>query len=432
MKYISTGGSGAGVSLEEALFAGVAPDGGLYLPERLVPLSARAIARLRGASFADVGSVILQHLLGDDLPSDVIARVAASALDFPAPVVAVGDRVWCLELFHGPTLSFKDVGGRVMAELMAHFLRDGERELTVLVATSGDTGGAIAHAFGNRPGVRVVVLFPRGRVSARQQQQFTTLGKTVQAVAVGGSFDDCQRLARQALADADLRQHCRLASANSINLGRLLPQIVYYFHGVAQLPVSSAPLVIATPSGNFGNLTAGLMARRLGLPVSRFVAATNINDVVPAYLQSGRFEPRASVATIASAMDVGHPSNFARLMALYRHDLLALQEDLLGSAHTDGAARQTIRDLHTASGAVIDPHSAIGYLGVQAGLAVAAPEARGLFLATAHPAKCAEVVEEETGEPVPVPERLAACLDREEVVTDLPAEAQALRALLMA
>ena len=428
MRYVSTAGQSPPVSLREALLAGPAPDGGLYLPERLEPLPENTLRRLHGQSLADTAVAVLGHVIGGNLPPDLLREVIESGLDFPMPAVSVENRIWCLELFHGPTLAFKDVGARFMARLMGHYLQDEETELTILVATSGDTGSAIAHAFHRQAGVRVVVLFPRGRVSPRQQKQFTTLGGNIRALAVDGVFDDCQRLVKQAFADVDLRKRRPIASANSINICRLLPQMVYYFHGVAQLPLDATPLIICTPSGNFGNLTAGLMARRLGLPVSRFVAATNANDVVPAYLASGRFLPRPSRSTLSSAMDVGDPSNFARMLALYAHDLLALQEDVFGSAHTDEATRVAIGDLHARTGIVLDPHSAVGYLGLQAGLRVADPRASGLFLATAHPAKFAEVVEPATGQAVPVPDRLAACLGRPEQVSEIPADYAALRA----
>jgi threonine synthase len=311
-----------------------------------------------------------------------------------------------LELFHGPTFAFKDVGARFMARLMAGYRAREDGTLTVLVATSGDTGGAVADAFLGLPNIRTVVLYPQGQVSPLQERQFTTLEGNVQALAVSGTFDDCQRLAKEAFADRELRRSLRLTSANSINIGRLLPQIFYYFHAWAQLP-EQGEAVVCTPSGNFGNLTAGLLAKRLGLPVAGFVAATNVNDVVPEYLATGTFSPRPSLRTISSAMDVGNPSNFDRMLALYDHDVEAMRRDVIGSAHTDDATRHAITEVFEAHGRVLDPHSAVAYLASR-GVLRDRPDARVIFLATAHPAKFAEVVEPVIGRPVPMPSRLAA------------------------
>jgi threonine synthase len=426
MQWVSTRGASPPVPFIDALFAGTAPDGGLYMPERIDPLAPETLAALAGAEIVELGTVVGAHLLRDDITPEAMGRLVRDALDFPVPLVPVTDRVWALELFHGPTLAFKDVGARVQARLLHHFT-DGT-PLTILVATSGDTGSAVAQAFHRVPDSRVVVLYPEGQVSEVQEAQMASLGDNIRALAVRGTFDDCQRLVKQAFADDDLRRHVWLTPANSINLGRLLPQAFYYFL-LLGLPSGPSPIV-SVPSGNFGNLTAGLVARRMGLPVCRFVAATNVNDVVPTYLRTGRYEPRASVRTVANAMDVGDPSNFERVRSLYHEDLDALRNDLTGAAYTDARVVEEIGDVYRRHGYVLDPHGAIGWLALQDALALAGPDARGVFLATAHPAKFREVVEPAIGRPVPLPPALAGALSRRRSSMTIPAEYGALEALL--
>jgi threonine synthase len=423
MRWISTRGAAPARSFEEALVAGQAPDGGLYLPERLDPLPPAVVRGLAGRSLAEIGTVVAGYLLGDDLPHDALAAIVADALDFPVPLLQIDDHRWALELFHGPTLAFKDVGARVQAQLLRHFA-DGE-PVTVLVATSGDTGGAVAQAFAGAPDTRVVVLYPRGQVSDIQEAQFSTVGGNVTAVAVEGTFDDCQALVKRAFADAGLRQDVRLTPANSINVGRLVPQIFYYFL-VAPL---GRPLV-SVPSGNFGNLTAGLLAARLGLETAGFVAATNRNDPVPRYLATGRYEPRPSERTVANAMDVGAPSNFERMRALYGDDVERLRADVTGAAFDDSAVVAAIGDVHRRHGYTLDPHSAIAWLGLERGLADAPPGTPGVLLATAHPAKFREIVEPAIGGTVPVPAPLAEAAARPRHVRPLANDYDALAALL--
>lgn len=428
MRFVSTNGKAPPADLKTALLTGLAPDGGLYLPERLQPIPAPAIAALRGAPLQHTALVLARHLLQGEPKDQALERVIAQALDFPIPLVPFTERVHVLELFHGPTCAFKDVGARFMARLMARY-HEGEGEpLTILVATSGDTGSAVAQAFFNLPGTRVFVLYPEGKVSPLQERQFTTLGGNITALAVAGTFDDCQRLVKEAFADPGLRD-LRLTSANSINIGRLLPQIFYYFHAWALLPEPPAELIVSVPSGNFGNLTAGLMARRLGLPVKRFVAATNVNDVVPEYLRSGVFRPRASVATLSNAMDVGNPSNFARMLALYDGDVDRMRADVTWATLTDAQTRAVIARTHQDLGVVLDPHSAVAASGLGTVLGQGGPEA-GIFLATAHPAKFAEVVEPVIHTQVPLPPRLAECLRREPRVTRIGSTLAQLRPLL--
>ena len=387
----------------DALFAGTAPDGGLYFPERFEPLPAASLDAIRSADIVEIASIVGQHLLrGRNRRPGPGHALVQDALDFPIPLVQVSDRAWVLELFHGPTRAFKDVGARVQARLLHHFT-DGT-PLTILVATSGDTGSAVAQAFHGVPDTRVVVLYPEGQVTDVQEAQMASLGDNITAVAVGGTFDDCQRLVKQAFADEELRKHVWLTPANSINLGRLLPQVFYYFV-LARLGTDP---VVSVPSGNFGNLTAGLIAKRIGLPVRRFVAATNVNDVVPAYLRSGVYEPRPSVRTVANAMDVGAPSNFERMRALYDDDIDRMRQDVMGR-HTRARSSRRSADV----GERLPARSARRDCVARAAGGIGADrDAAGVFLATAHPAKFREVVEPAIGAPVALPSALAEALAR--------------------
>jgi threonine synthase len=446
MRFITTRGTAPPVSFKTALFEGLAPDGGLYVPETIEPWTPGELSRLPRRTLTEIGLRALRPFTRGELDATVFEAVIAAALDFDIPLVAVEPGIYAVELFHGPTLAFKDVGARVMARLMAS-MHQGDRPLTVLVATSGDTGSAVAHAFHGVPFTRVVVLYPDARISPTQEAQLTMFndeqpGKAagnVRAYAVAGSFDDCHRLTREAFADAELRRRVPMTSANSVNVGRLLPQMVYYFHAVAQLArqadrgagsVSDAALfadgiVCCTPSGNFGNLTAGLMAKRAGLPIAQFVAATNVNDVVPEYLHTGRFQPRASVQTLANAMDVGHPSNFERMSWLYHHDLAAMRRDVAGTRHVDDEVRDTIRRVYETRGYLLDPHSAIAYLGI---VGYAGRERRdGMFLATAHPGKFAEIVEPIIGRAIPKPAPLAKALAEPRHILKINATLDAVR-----
>ena len=422
MQFVTTREGSSPVSFTTALFAGLAPDGGLYVPETIEPWTADEIARLSRRTLTEIGLRALRPFTRGDLDPATLEAVVVEALNFPIPLVEVQPGIFALELFHGPTFAFKDVGARVMARLMASRYR-GDDPLTILAATSGDTGSAVAHAFHGVPNTRVVILYPDGRVSPTQEAQLTIFNgerSNVRAYAVAGSFDDCHRLTREAYADPDLRRSMRLTSANSVNVGRLLPQSIYYFHAIAQLGRvlqvgrvgQVGDVVFSTPSGNFGNLTAGLMAKRAGLPISRFVAATNANDVVPAYLETGRFEPRASLATLSNAMDVGHPSNFERMLWLYGSDLDAMRRDVGGRRFSDADVCATIKCVYEERGYLLDPHSAIAYMGL---VGRDGQDGRngttGVFLSTAHPAKFAEIVEPIIGRPVDKPPALAAALN---------------------
>ena len=428
MKWISTRGSSPPVPFIDALFAGTTPDGGLYFPERFAPLPRPTVEALGSADLVEIAATVGTHLLQGEITQNALTPLVREALDFPIPLVQVTERVWALELFHGPTRAFKDVGARVQARLLHHFT-DGT-PLTILVATSGDTGSAVAQAFHGVPDTRVVVLYPEGQVTDVQEAQMASLGGNITAVSVAGTFDDCQGLVKQAFADDELRKQVWLTPANSINLGRLLPQVFYYFvlmRLVRSLPVDGgrsgkgdAGPIVSVPSGNFGNLTAGLIAKRLGLPVQYFVAATNVNDVVPEYLHTGIYQPRPSVRTVANAMDVGAPSNFERMRALYDDDVDRMRQDVKGAAFEDSRVVEEIGRVHRDRGYLLDPHGAIAWLGLQQALARDST-ATGVFLATAHPAKFREVVEPAIGAAVELPAALAAALGRPRHSVRLPA-----------
>jgi threonine synthase len=436
MRFVTTR-SGPAVSFTTALFDGIAPDGGLYVPETIEPWADHEIARLPRRTLTEIGLRALRPFARGEVDAATLEAVVVEALNFPIPIVEVEPGLYSLELFHGPTLAFKDVGARVMARVMAS-VHQGDEPLTILVATSGDTGSAVAHAFHRVPHTRVVVLYPDGRISPTQEAQLTMFNgvrTNVRAYAVAGSFDDCHRLTREAFANDDLRSRMRLTSANSVNVGRLLPQMIYYFHAVAQVRANAgregdAPLRFCTPSGNFGNLTAGLMAKRSGLPIDSFVAATNVNDVVPAYLESGRFEPRPSVRTMTNAMDVGHPSNFERMSWLYHGDVDAMRRDIAGARYTDTAVCDTIRQVYETRGYLLDPHSAIGYLGARSVVSGFSRTSPTIFLATAHPAKFAEIVDPIIGRPVEKPAPLAQALAKPRHIIRIDATFEAVRSTL--
>jgi len=434
MRFVTTR-QGPPVAFTTALYEGLAPDGGLYVPETIEPWSADELSRLPRRTLTEIGLRALRPFTRGEIDPATLEAVVVEALNFPIPLVEVEPGLYALELFHGPTLAFKDVGARVMARLMASRHRADE-PLTVLVATSGDTGSAVGHAFYRVPNTRVVILYPDGRVSPTQEAQLTMFNgerANVRAYAVSGSFDDCHSLTRAAFGDPDLRRRMRLTSANSVNVGRLLPQSIYYFHGVglAWQAGQAGPVTFATPSGNFGNLTAGLFAKRAGLPAARFVAATNANDVVPAYLETGRYEPRASIPTIANAMDVGHPSNFERMTWLYGGDRDAMRRDVIGCRFTEDEVRATIRRVYDERGYVLDPHSAIAYMGLvgQVGRVGRAGQA-GIFLATAHPAKFAEIVDPIIGCAVEKPPPLAQAVARPRHVIRIDASLDAVKGTL--
>jgi threonine synthase len=425
--FVSTRG-GPPVPFSEALFGGLAPDGGLYVPSGELRLN--LASRPDGEHLSDTAAWVASSLLGDGLGGALIGDVARAALSFAIPLVEVEPGVHVLELFHGPTAAFKDVGARFMACLMS-VLPSHERQRTVLVATSGDTGSAVAHAFHGMSGYRIVVLFPAGGISERQRKQMTTLGGNVTAVAVAGTFDDCQRLAKDAFADDVLRDAAGLTSANSINVGRLIPQSFYYSHAAARLGWEASPATYVVPSGNLGNLTAGLFAHRAGTPASGFIAASNVNRVFPDYLETGIYEPSPSTPTASNAMDVGAPSNLERIRWLYDGDVARLRTDVRGVSVDDDETRACIADVYRRTGYVLDPHSAVAYRAAETAAARSVHRAPVVVLATAHPAKFPEVVEEAIGRTVPLPDALAVALEAEERSVDLAARSDDLRALIL-
>lgn len=424
MKLINTRDAATTATFREAVLAGIAPGGGLWMPETLPVFS--DWPDLLEMDWSDRCVVVMDRLLAGELGREPLERAVREALDFPVPLVGVrpGDRpnIYALELFHGPTLAFKDFGARFFAGVL-DLVREPDRPVTILTATSGDTGAAVAQAFWKREGVRAVVLYPRGRVSALQERQFATLGENVTALSVEGSFDDCQALVKAAFADVDLSERHGLTSANSINVARLFPQTLYYMEAVAALRRQgiAEPPVIAVPSGNFGNLCAGLLARALGLPVAGFVAATNANTTVPDYLETGAYRARPSVSTLSNAMDVGSPNNWERIEHLFGGDLDALRRVLRWGWRSDDETEQTIRDLK-GLGYLADPHAAVAYGVLDERLA---PGETGLFLGTAHPAKFLPVYER-LGIDVPIPESLAVLVDRPLLAREIPAEFGAL------
>jgi threonine synthase len=423
MICVSTRGIAPAVSLREAVLAGLAPDGGLYVPHVIPRLPDSWWSALHGKSFHDIAIAVALQLAGDEFDDATLTNLIRDALNFPVRIVELEKGLGVLELFHGPTFAFKDFGARTLARLLAQ-INEGSEPLTVLVATSGDTGSAVANAFFGVAGTRVVVLYPEGKVSDVQEAQLSTLGGNVTAVAVTGTFDDCQRIAKEAFADSSLKSRVRLTSANSISLGRLIPQMFYYAYAALQSSPDK-PLTISVPSGNFGNLVAGVMAWKMGAPIRCFRAPTTINDTVPRYFASGRVEPKPSVQTLANAMDVGAPSNLERLQWLFGGDVAAMTAVVTSERHTDEEVRKAIARLFDKFGYVADPHTAIGYLGV--------PEKRtglSLFLATAHPAKFREVVQPVIGKEVPLPDALAATLARKKEVQRIRPELSELSKLL--
>lgn len=428
MQFYSTNDPDHKADLATAIFRGLPADNGLYMPERLDPLPDSFFKELPYMSFAEIGFQVSKHLLGDDVPEAELKALVYDAINFPAPVIKLDEQRHVLELFHGPSLAFKDFGARFMSRLMGHFNKGNDKQLVILVATSGDTGGAVAAGFYKTPGIEVVILYPKGKVSLLQEKQLTTLGHNIHALEVDGTFDDCQAIVKKAFLDQELREEIRLSSANSINISRLIPQSFYYFEAYKQLGAKGDPVAFCIPSGNFGNLTAGLLAKRMGLPVSQFIAATNRNDVVPEFLQTGTYTPRPSIATLSNAMDVGAPSNFARMLNLYGHvnglDPLsptthaAMKELITGYAYDDAATEQAVKEVEEKFDYVIDPHGAVGYLALNE-WQEKHPNTRGVILETAHPSKFKPDVERILGHEIDVPKRLAAMENLEKVATPM-------------
>ena len=430
MNYYSTNKQAPLATLEEAVVKGLAGDKGLYMPERIERLDPQVIERMKEQSFHEIACTVARAFFGEDVEPEVLDQIVCDTLSFETPVVEVKDPIYSLELFHGPTLAFKDVGGRFMARLLGYFIRkEGLKEVNVLVATSGDTGSAVANGFLSVPGIHVYVLYPKGKVSPIQECQFTTLGQNITALEIDGTFDDCQALVKAAFMDEALNAHMKLTSANSINVARFLPQSFYYFNAWAQLAHQGKAdeLVVCVPSGNFGNITAGLFAHRMGLPIKRFVAANNRNDVFLAYLQTGVYTPRPSVATLANAMDVGNPSNFARIIDLYSYEQICAL--ISGYRYTDEQIAEAIRRCYAETGYLLDPHGACGYQALEASLR---PGETGVFLETAHPAKFKGTVDQILGADIEIPAKLRAFMAGQKQSIELSKDFEGFKRFLLA
>ena len=413
MNFYSTNHQAANVNFEKAIFQGLPEDNGLYMPERIPQLPEEFFSNIDQLQLHEIAYKVIREYAGEEIEAEVLRSMLAEVYNFDIPLVEVEENIYSLELFHGPTCAFKDVGARFLARSLGYFAERKGSRATILVATSGDTGSAVAHGFLGVPNINVVILYPQGKVSEVQEKQLTTLGQNITAVEVKGTFDDCQALVKKSFLDRELKESLNLTSANSINIARLLPQSIYYFWAFAQLKSKGLPLVISVPSGNYGNLTAGLLAKAMGLPVKKFIAASNANDVVPEYLLTKNFRPRPSIQTYSNAMDVGDPSNFSRMMDLYGNDWDKITRDILAYHLDDAGTLEVMRDCHSQNDYLTDPHGAIGYQALKENLQ---DGETGVFLETAHPAKFGNVVEM-AGLNYQLPDRLAEYLEKEKEAT---------------
>ncbi len=429
MRLYSTKNKNQFTTLKEAVLKGLPDDNGLFMPEHIPILPADFIKNLNRHSFQSIAFEVAKNLLQGVLPEKDLKEIVEYAVSFPAPLIEIEENTFFLELFHGPSLAFKDFGARFMAQLMGYFNREEKKELVILVATSGDTGGAVAAGFYKTPGIKIVILYPSGKVSMLQEKQLTTLGENVTAIEVNGTFDDCQDLVKKAFLDKTLTTQIRLSSANSINIARLIPQSFYYFEAYKQLKDKSKPTVFSIPSGNFGNLTAGLLAKRMGLPVHRFIAATNLNDIIPKYLQTGDYAPKMSLRTLSNAMDVGNPSNFARMSELYAGSWNKMKRHILGYAFDDNATRNAMTEVFKKYNYVMDPHGAVGYLALKKYRNH--KNVNGIILETAHPAKFLDDVESILKQKIEIPEKLAVLADRKKVSVEMNPDFEVFKTWLM-
>ena len=416
MKYYSLNKQSPVVDFKEATINGQAPDKGLYFPEKIPPVDKELIGSIEKYSNEEIALRVISPYVGNTIPADELQRIVSETVNFNIPLVPVTDSIFSLELFHGPTLAFKDIGARFMSRCLGYFVKNNNKQVTVLVATSGDTGGAVANGFYNVDGVDVVILYPSGKVSSVQEKQLTTLGKNIHAIEVAGNFDDCQQMVKQAFTDDELNKKLFLTSANSINVARWLPQQMYYFFAWKQWKDKNNPPVIAVPSGNFGNICAGILAHVSGLPVKHFIAACNANNTVPEFLQSGNYQPKKAVATISNAMDVGNPSNFVRILELFHQQLGDLKTVLSSCSITDEQTKITIKEVFEKYNYLADPHGAVGFLALQEYLRQH-PSDKGIFLETAHPVKFYDVVEPVIHATVPIPASIQSILhDKKQAV----------------
>lgn len=419
MQLYSTRNPNKKVSLKEAAIKGLAEDGGLFMPESIPVLPLDFIQNIEKYSPQEIAFEVSKTLIGNDVPEDKLKEIVYEAFNFPVPGVKVEENIYSLELFHGPTMAFKDVGARFMSRLMSYFYQGDLRELKVVVATSGDTGSAVASGFFNVPGIKVYILYPKGKVSFLQEKQLSTWGGNITAIEVEGTFDDCQALAKQILSDKELNKKFFLTSANSINIARLIPQSFYYFCAYAQLKELNKPMVFSVPSGNYGNITGGFIAKKMGLPIEHFIAASNANDIVPQYLKSGKYEPKPSVQTISNAMDVGTPSNFERLKELFKNHE-TFKSEISGFSFSDSQTKEMMKRVFEETKYMLDPHGAVAYLGLKEYLKSQSEEVVGVFLETAHPAKFIDVVEEVLHQKIEIPEKLQAFAEKEKKSIPIP------------
>ncbi len=419
MKLYSTKGEVAEVDLKEAVFKGLPDDNGLFMPTSIPKLPLSFFENIHTLSFQEIALEVTKALIGDEIPESDLKDLVYDAVNFDAPTVHLHDSIYCLELFHGPSLAFKDFGARFMSRLMSYYLKKEQKDINILVATSGDTGSAVAQGFLGMDGISITILYPSGKVSMSQEMQLTTLSQNITALEIDGVFDDCQALVKQAFLDKELCSTMNLSSANSINIARLIPQSFYYFNAYAQLKregkLEGKKLVFCTPSGNFGNICGGFIAKNMGLPIDHFVATTNANNVVPTYLETGVFNAKPSVSTISNAMDVGNPSNFPRLLALNGNEFKKVIENISGSSFSDTQTRQAMHAVFKQTNYIMCPHTALGYLGIKEYLSTKNDAYVGVFLATADASKFADIVEEEIGEKVEIPQRLLDIINRKKV-----------------
>ena len=405
MQFYSLNKKAPKVSFKDAVIKGIAPDKGLYFPESITPLSKSFFEKIENLSNQEIAFNAIHQFISEEIPNDKLKEILATILDFDFPVVEIEENVATLELFHGPTMAFKDVGARFMANCLGYFSKDSNNEVTVLVATSGDTGGAVANGFLGVEGVKVVILYPSGKVSDIQERQLTTLGKNITALEVDGTFDDCQKIVKNAFLDEELLQKMQLTSANSINVARWLPQLFYFLFAYKQKKQEGKEIVFSVPSGNFGNICAGMVAQKLGMPVKHFVAATNVNDTIPEFMKTGEYNPQPSTATISNAMDVGDPSNFIRIRHLFKDDLAQISQRLSSFSFSDEETREAMKHIYNTSKYIADPHGAVGYLGLKK-YQKTQPNTYGIFLETAHPVKFLDVVEEVIPEKLAIPSQI--------------------------
>lgn len=418
MNYYSLNNKTPKTSFKDAVIKGLAPDKGLYFPETIIPLSDDFFKNIDAYSNHEIAYELIKQFVGDEIPTEELKSIVADTLQFDFPIIEVEKDIYSLELFHGPTMAFKDVGARFMARCLSYFNQENPNEVTVLVATSGDTGGAVASGFLGVNGVNVVILYPSGKVSDIQEKQLTTLGQNIRALEVNGVFDDCQSMVKKAFLDTSITDSMQLTSANSINIARWLPQMFYFVFAYKQLKDRSKKLVFSIPSGNYGNICAGMMAQKLGLPVELFVASTNANKVVTDYLDSGSYEPKPSIQTISNAMDVGDPSNFIRIEKLHDNDFDKLKSNLHSYSYSDADTREAMLHLYNNCGYTADPHGAIGYLGLKKELSQL-ENAQGFFLETAHPVKFLPVLDKKIAEQIGIPEQIKSVIGKEKVATEI-------------